>query len=65
MESDEDEDAEHEEYEEERNQDVEMLNLPSPANNVQMTDADEFDLEAELEQALQEAGNESDESEEE
>ena len=66
-----DEDAEGEEYEDERNQDVDHLKLPSPANNAGgMSDEDlEFDLEAELEEALKETAGtgagESDESEEE
>jgi hypothetical protein len=64
-----DEDAEGEEYEDERNQDVDHLKLPSPANNAGgMSDEDlELDLEAELEEALRETagtGAESDESEE-
>jgi hypothetical protein len=64
--SDEDEDAEGEEYEDERNLDVDHLKLPSPANNNSGGMSDEdivLDLEAELEQALQE--HESSESEEE
>jgi hypothetical protein len=62
-----DEDAEGEEYEDERNQDVDHLKLPSPANNAGgMSDEDlELDLEAELEEALKETAGESDESEEE
>ncbi|KAG0651319.1 hypothetical protein D0Z07_1830 [Hyphodiscus hymeniophilus] len=66
-----DEDAEGEEYEDERNQDVDHLKLPSPANNAGgMSDEDlELDLEAELEEALKEGtgsgAGESDESEEE
>jgi hypothetical protein len=63
--SDEDEDAEGEDYESERNQDVDHLQLPSPANNNAggISDEDlEQDLEAELEQAL---ANDSSESEEE
>jgi hypothetical protein len=71
--SEEDEDAEHEVYEEEeRNQDVDHLKLPSPANNAGgMSDEDlELDLEAELEEALLKESkgvdaDESDESEEE
>jgi len=69
--SDEDEDAEHESFEEERNQDVDHLQLPSPANNAGgMSDEEiELDLEAELEQALKETedngADESSESEEE
>jgi hypothetical protein len=65
--SDEDEDADHESFEEERNQDVDHLQLPSPANNVGgMSDEEiELDLEAELEQALKETeGNGADESSE-
>jgi len=60
-----DEDAEGEDYESERNQDVDHLKLPSPANNNAggLSDEDlEQDLEAELEQAL---ANDSSESEEE
>jgi hypothetical protein len=60
--SDEDEDAEHELYqEEERNQDVDHLKLPSPANNAGgMSDEDlELDLEAELEAEFEEAFKES------
>ena len=66
-----DEDAEGEEYDDERNQDVDHLKLPSPANNAGgMSDEDlELDLEAELEEALKEGAGtgagESDESEEE
>lgn len=65
-----DEDAEGEEYEDERNQDVDHLKLPSPANIAGvMSDEDlELDLEAELEEALKETAGtraaESDESEE-
>ena len=64
--SDEDEDAEHESFEEERNQDVDHLQLPSPANNAGgMSDEEiELDLEAELEQALKETENGVDESSE-
>ena len=66
--SDEESDAEHEEYEEERNQDVDLLKLPSPANNNAggLSDEDiELVLEAELEQALNEtAGTGADESSE-
>jgi hypothetical protein len=65
--SDEDEDADHESYEDEPNQDVEHLQLPSPANNAGgMSDEEiELDLEAELEQALKETeGNGADESSE-
>lgn len=64
--SDEDEDAEHESFEEERNQDVDHLQLPSPANNAAgMSDEEiELDLEAELEQALKETENGVDESSE-
>jgi hypothetical protein len=68
-----DEDAEGEEYADERNQDVDLLKLPSPSNNIGgMSDEDlELDLEAELEEALKETAGtgtgagESDESEEE
>lgn len=69
--SDEDEDAEHESYEEEEhNQDVDHLQLPSPANNGGMSDEDfeldlEKELEAEFEEALKEGAEESSESEEE
>lgn len=77
--SDADEDAEGEEWDEpeemggvERNGDVDLLQLPSPAGNANggMSDEEmELDLEAELEQALKANananGNESDESEEE
>lgn len=70
--SEEDSDAEGEEYVEERNQDVDHLKLPSPANNNAggMSDEEmELDLEAELEQALKETegggADESSESEEE
>lgn len=65
-----DEDAEGEEYEDERNQDVDHLKLPSPANNAGgMSDEElELDLEAELDKALKETAGtgaaESDESEE-
>ncbi|RFU31170.1 hypothetical protein B7463_g5168, partial [Scytalidium lignicola] len=75
--SEEDSDDEQD-YQKERNEDVDPLKLPSPANNNDMggiTEEDmELDLEAELEQALQETTvemthsaneNESDESEEE
>ncbi|KAF4630305.1 hypothetical protein G7Y89_g7833 [Cudoniella acicularis] len=65
-ESEEDSDAEGEEYEDERNQDVDHLKLPSPANNVSaLSDEDmEADLEAELERELEAAGNGADESSE-
>jgi hypothetical protein len=61
------------EFDQQRNQDVDHLTLPSPANNNTggMSDEDiELDLEAELEQALKETAkgagdDESDESEEE
>ena len=61
-----DEDAEHESFEEERNQDVDHLQLPSPANNAGgLSDEEiELDLEAELEQALKETENGADESSE-
>jgi hypothetical protein len=71
-EEDSDADAEGEEYVEERNQDVDHLKLPSPANNNAggLSDEEmELDLEAELEQALKETegggADESSESEEE
>jgi hypothetical protein len=61
-----DEDAEHESFEEERNQDVDHLQLPSPANNVGgMSDEEiELDLEEELEKALNQTENGADESSE-
>jgi len=61
-----DEDAEHESFEEERNQDVDHLQLPSPANNAGgMSDEDiELDLEEELEKALNQTENGADESSE-
>ena len=66
-----DEDHKGEESGDERNQDVDHLKLPSPANNAGgISDEDlELDLEAELEEALKEptgtGAGESDESEEE
>ncbi|TAQ86273.1 hypothetical protein B7494_g5382 [Chlorociboria aeruginascens] len=66
--SEEDSDAEHEVYEDEKNQDVDHLQLPSPArNNDAMSEEDmdmELDLEAELEQALKETEERADESSE-
>lgn len=62
-----DEDAEHESFEEEeRNQDVDHLQLPSPANNAGgMSDEEiELDLEEELEKALNQTENGADESSE-